>query len=123
MKEIVARKRRIVPARVAAAVVDGVVPIIIVIGDGAVPAAIVRFQGVMRPANARISAGDNNVLSGESQGPYLRCVRIVNPGLDRFRTLRERRPVFDWAGLRQVIMDTRIAFYSCHVRPRRQGFG
>jgi hypothetical protein len=43
VKEIIARKRRIVTARIAAAIMNGVVPIVIVIGVHAVPAAIVRL--------------------------------------------------------------------------------
>jgi len=123
MEEIVARKRRIVTARIAAAVVDGIVPIVIVIGRGSVPAAIVRFERVMRPANTGIGTRNNDVLPGESQGPYLRCVRIVDPGLDRFRNLGVSRRFFDWAGLRKVVVDERIAFHSRHLRPSRQRFG
>jgi len=43
MEEIIARKRRIVTARVADAIMNGVVPVEIVIGVHAVPAAIVRL--------------------------------------------------------------------------------
>ena len=43
VKEIIARERRIVTARIATAVMNGVVPIVIVIGVHAVPAAIVRL--------------------------------------------------------------------------------
>ena len=66
VKEIVAWKRRIVPARIADAVVNRVVPIVIVIGVLPIPAAIVRLKRIMRPALAGISAGHNNVLPGES---------------------------------------------------------
>jgi hypothetical protein len=62
---IIARLLRIVPARVAHAVMNRVVPIVIVIGILPVPAAIVRFKRIMRPALTGISAGYNNVLSGE----------------------------------------------------------
>ena len=86
MEEIVARERRIVPARVADAVMDGVVPVVIVVGVHSVPAAIVRLKRVMRPANTGIGAGNNDVLPGESQRPYLRRVRVIDPWLDRFRT-------------------------------------
>ena len=43
VKEIIARKRRIITTRIAAAIMNGVVPIVIVIGVHAVPAAIVRL--------------------------------------------------------------------------------
>jgi hypothetical protein len=123
VKEIIAGKRRIVTARIPGAVVNGVMPIVIVIGRDSVPPAIVRFERVMRPANAGIRTGNNDVLPGEPQGPYLRCVRIVDPGLDRLRTLGVRRPVFDRAMLRKVVVDERIAFHSRHLRPRCQRFG
>ena len=65
VKEIVARERRIVPARIADAVMDGIVPVIIVIGILAVPPAVMRLERVMRPANAGIRVGYNDILSGE----------------------------------------------------------
>jgi hypothetical protein len=43
MAKVIARERRIVPAGIAAAVMDGVVPVVIVIGIHSVPAAIVRL--------------------------------------------------------------------------------
>ena len=43
VKEIIARERRIIAARVPDAIVNGVVPVVIVIGVLAVPAAIVRL--------------------------------------------------------------------------------
>lgn len=43
VEEIVAREWRIISARVSAAVMDGVVPVIIMVGVYSVPAAIVRL--------------------------------------------------------------------------------
>ena len=123
MKEIVAWERRIVTARIPGTVVNGIVPIVIVIGRDSVPAAIVWFERVMCPANAGICTGNNDVLPCESEGPYLRCVRIVNPGLDRCRTQGVRSRVFGWPGLRKVVVNERIAFYSRHLRSSRQRFG
>ena len=48
---VIAREKRIIAARVVYAVMDSVVPVVIVIGILSVPAAVVRFQRVMRPAN------------------------------------------------------------------------
>ena len=62
---VVARERRIVPARIADAVMNGIVPVIIVIGILAVPAAVVRLKSVMGPANAGVRAGNDNVLPGK----------------------------------------------------------
>ena len=61
---VVARERRIVAARVADTVMNGVVPVVIVIGVLSVPATVVRFQRVMRPANTGIRASNDNILSG-----------------------------------------------------------
>ena len=66
---VVARERRIIPARIADAIMDGVVPVVIVIGIHSVPAAIVRLKRVMRPANAGVRAGYDNVLPGKTQAP------------------------------------------------------
>ena len=62
VSEIVARERRIISARIAHAIMDGVVPVIIVIGVLTVPAAVMRLERVMRPANAGIRARYNNIL-------------------------------------------------------------
>ena len=96
---------------------DGVVPVVIVIDVHSVPATIVRLERVMRPANSGIRAGDNNTLSGETQCPHLGRVRVCDPRLDRGRL---RRRLLDTARLRQVVVDKRIAFHSCHIRPSCQ---
>ena len=120
MEEVVAREWRIVPAGVADAVMNGVVPVEIVIGVYSVPAAVMRLKRVMRPANTRISAGNHNVLPRESERPHLRCVRVTDARLDRLRTLEIRRRFSDRARLRQSIVDTRIAFHSRHIWPSCQ---
>jgi hypothetical protein len=43
MTVIVARKRRIIAAGISNAVVDGVMPVVVVIGHDSVPAAVMRF--------------------------------------------------------------------------------
>src|SRR5207245_2347898 len=70
VKVVVARKRRIVTTRVAYAIVDGVVPIEIVISVHSVPAAIVRLKRVMRPSDTSISTGYNNVLPDVTERPH-----------------------------------------------------
>jgi hypothetical protein len=70
----------------------------------------------MGPANASIGTGNNDGLSGESEGPHLRRVRVINAWLDRFR-LEVRRRIDGRAWLRKLVLDVRIAFYSGHVRP------
>jgi hypothetical protein len=64
MEEIVAWKRRIIAARIADAVVNRVVPVVIMIGVLTVPAAVVGLKSVVRPANTGISAGYNDILAG-----------------------------------------------------------
>jgi hypothetical protein len=119
MEKIVAWERRIVTARIADAVVNRVVPIIIVIGVLPVPAAIMRLKCIMRPALAGISAGHNNILPGEPERPDLWGVRVTDSWFDCSRSLRLRR-AFDSTWPRQIVMDKRIPFYSCHFRPGRQ---
>ena len=122
MSVVIARKLRIVAARVADAVMDGVVPIVIVIGVLPVPTAIMRLKRVMRPANTCIGAGNNNVLPSESQCPYLRRVGVNDAGFDCGRPVRLGR-TFNGPGSRQIVVDTRIAFHSRHVRPGCQCLG
>ena len=83
MAKVIARERRIVATRIADAVVDGVVPVVIVIRNHAVPTTVMRLKCVMRPANARIPASYNNVLSSETQRPYLGRMRVLDTRLDR----------------------------------------
>jgi hypothetical protein len=75
------------------------------------------------PAYAGIGTGHNNVLPGESKGPYLRCVRVIDARLYRFRTLEVRRRIDGRPWLRKLVVDFRIAFNPRYVRPRRQRFG
>ena len=73
----------------------------------------------MGPANASIGTGNNDVLPGESQGPHLRRVRVIDARLDRVRTLEVQRRIDGRAWLRKLVLDVRIAFYPRHVRPGR----
>ena len=103
---------------------NGVVPVIIVIRIDSVPAAIMRLERVMRPANAGVSAGNNNVLPGEPQRPDLGRMRVIDARLDRpGLQARLRRVSSIRSRLRQFIVDTRIAFHSRHVRAGRQCLG
>ena len=88
MEEIIARERRIVTARIAAAIMNGIVPIVIVIGVLSVPAAIMRLKRVMRPANAGVGARNNDVLPGEAERPDLRRVGVVDSWFDSRRRSR-----------------------------------
>src|SRR6476660_117787 len=100
---------------------NGVVPVVVVVGDHAVPTAVVRFKRVVGPANASIGTGNNDGLPGESQGPHLRRVSVIDARLDCGWCLRLR--YFHRSRLRQVVVDTWIAFYSRHVGTRGQRIG
>ena len=88
---VVARHRRVVAARVADAVMNGVMPVVIVVGGLSVPAAVVRLKRVMRPANTGIGASNHNSLAGETELPDLRRVRVIDSWFDRLRYPRLRR--------------------------------
>ena len=79
VKEIIAWERRIVTARIPGAVVNGVVPVVIVIRVQSVPAAIMGLKRIMRPPHASIGAGHNNGLPGEPERPYLGRMRVSDP--------------------------------------------
>ena len=98
---------------------DGVVPVVIVIGILAVPTAVMWLERVMRPANASVCAGYNNVLSGKTQCPYLWGMRVIDARFDCRGPLEVRRRLVDSFRLRKMILDVWIAFYPRHVRPRR----
>ena len=119
MEEIIARKLRIVAARITDAIVDGVVPVQIVIGVHAVPAAVVRLQRIMRPANTSVRAGNNNVLASIAKRPYLGGVGITDSRFDCGRHFRSIRHL-DGPWLREVVMNNRVAVQARYVRPGRQ---
>ena len=87
MSLVVARERRIVSANVTNTVMNGVVPVVIVIGVLSVPPTVVRLQGVMGPAHACVCAGDDNLLSCEPLRPYLWRMRVIDAGFNRGRLL------------------------------------
>ena len=78
----------LLPQGLANAVVNGVVPVVIVVGHCSVPAAIVTLKRVMRPANAGISGSDHESLAGKSARPDLRRVRVIDVRLNRIGSLR-----------------------------------
>src|SRR5207237_2812598 len=72
---IVARRERVRTAG-AAAGVNGIVPIEIVIGAHTIPAAILRLQRVMRPALARILISNYDACASEPHGPDRGSVHV-----------------------------------------------
>lgn len=91
MEKIVARLRRIIPARIADAVMNGIVPVLIVIGICSIPTAVLRFERVVRPANTGVRAGNDDGFSFESECPDVRRMRVINARLDRRRRARSAR--------------------------------
>ena len=83
MKEVVARLLRIVPARVAHAVVNGIMPVKVMIRVCSVPTSVMRLECVMRPANTGICAGDHDSLPFEPERPDIRRMRVDNSRFDR----------------------------------------
>ena len=92
MTVVIARERRIIATRICNAVVNGVMPVVVVIGRDSIPAAVMRLQRVMRPTLTGISSADRDSLTPEPQRPDIRCVRVTDVGLNRLRSLRWRRP-------------------------------
>jgi len=123
VEEIVARLLRIVPARIAYAVVDGVVPVKIVICVRSVPTSVMRLESVMRPTNTGICASNHDGLSFESQRPYVRRMCVNNSRLDRRRRAGLQRRLLDRASLRKIIVNVRIACDARHVWTGRQRLG
>jgi len=85
MTEIIARLLRIVPARVAHAIMNGIMPVEVMIGVDPIPAAIMRLKHIMRPANTSVCASNHDSFPFESKRPHIRRVRIGNSRLDRRR--------------------------------------
>ena len=85
---VVARKRGIVAARITGAVMNGIVPVVIVVGGHPVPAAVMRLDCVMGPAKTGVRSGDHNSLAGVAERPHLRRMRVIDPGLNGFGRVR-----------------------------------
>jgi hypothetical protein len=91
VEEIITGLLRIIPARISHTIVNGIVPVKIVIGVDAVPAAVMRLKRVMRPANAGVGTGNHDGFSLEAKRPYIRRVGVSNAGFDRRRSSRQQR--------------------------------
>ena len=125
MKEIVTRLWRIRAAN-AATGMNAVMPAKIVIRVDSVPAAVMRFERVVRPANTGIRAGNDNSLPSEPKRPDIRRVRVSNARLDRRRRRGAaglQRRLLDRASLRKVILNMGIACNARHVGASGQRVG
>src|SRR5690606_9441174 len=82
---VIAGRNSIQTAWVAACAnqgVDRIVPVVVVLGTAAVPAAITVLQGSMIPPVTGVLAGDHHALTTVSLRPGCRCVDAGNAPLD-----------------------------------------
>src|SRR5262249_51383970 len=126
MEEIITRFLRIVPARVACAVMDRIVPVKIVIGTRSVPPSVMRLERVMRPANACVGTGNDDRFSLEPERPNIRSVGVLDAWLDCRRCAGyawPQRRLFDGTSLRQLIINPRVTLNTPYLRKRSQRVG
>ena len=74
------------------AVMDAVMPVVIVIGVLSVPSAVVWQEGLMRPPDTGVRTSNDDSLSSESQVPHIRGMRVLDALLDRRRRSLYARP-------------------------------
>src|SRR5690606_26752477 len=80
--------RRTEATGIAAAVdqlVDGVMPVVVVAGLGAIPAAVLADQGIVVPEDAGVLSGDHHTLASEAGRPHLGRADAPAAPLDRVR--------------------------------------
>ncbi len=90
MEEVIARLWRVGTADTTAGM-NGVMPVVIVIARYPIPAAVVRFKRVMRPANTGIGTRHDNILAGKTKRPDARRMRVIDSRFDRLRSPGLRR--------------------------------
>ena len=79
---VVVAGHRAVRAADAAARVDRVVPVVVVVGRGAVPAPVVRLERVVRPAHPGVLVADHDSLPRVAERPDLGRVDLRHARLD-----------------------------------------
>ena len=86
MPVIVAGGRRIHAAATAVSSgVDGIVPVVVVVGRRAIPAAVLALQRGVIPLVAGVLPADHDPLAGEARGPHIRRVDFGDVPLDGVR--------------------------------------
>ena len=137
---IAGRGRSETAGRIECASGDGVAPVVIVAGDTAVPAPVLRAQRRMVPLVAGVLATDHHALAAITQRPDLRCAHPAHAPFHRLHggrltlrlphglrhsgtDLRVRRQRHDIVTLRQPLQDLRRGVDLHHVgdpeRPMR----
>ena len=91
MTVVIARERRIIAAGISNAVVNGVMPVVIVIGRDSIPAAVLRLQRVVCPTLTSICAANCDSLASEPQRPDIRRVRVGDVRFNRLRSSAQRQ--------------------------------
>lgn len=123
VEKIIARLLRIVPAGIANAVVNGIMPVKVMVRVCSVPTPVMRLKRVMRPANTSVCAGNYDSLSSKPECPDIRRVRVLDSRFDcrrRARSAGSQRRLLDRALLRKIIVNHRIALNTRHFRPSSQ---
>src|SRR4029077_2226382 len=88
MTVIIAWKSRIIAAWISNAVVNGVMPVVMVISRDSIPAAVLRLQRVVCPTLTSICAANCNSLASKPQRPHIRRVRVGDVRFNRLRLMR-----------------------------------
>src|SRR6266487_3133774 len=91
-----------------------VVPVVVVIRHGAIPATILIFDCRVIPTIASVGAADDHVLACKACGPYFGRANKSDTALDCFRTVRSLcsgRWWFVWK-----VFDARVAFDAADFR-------
>ena len=97
-------------------------PVEVVIGRDAIPAAVLRFECIMRPPNTGIGTPNDDILSREALRPNGRGISVGDSRLDRRRRIRLQRRFQSRPRLRKRILNLRVALDACHVRASSQRF-
>ncbi len=110
---VVAGRGSVRPAD-AATRVNAVVPVIIVIRRGAIPAAVMRLERVVGPTDAGVSSADHDALPEEALGPDRGRFGVIDSRLDRGRGVRLLRQNDRKLGLGKT-PHLRVALDPCNI--------
>src|SRR6185436_12734129 len=99
--------------------VDRIVPVVIMISGGSIPATVMWFQRIVRPAHAGVLVAYYDSLPGEAQGPNWGSVHILHTPLDDRRFTRRDAKVRN----RWIFDPTSgsIGIHARHVRTSSEG--
>jgi hypothetical protein len=98
MEVVVTRLLGVVAAWVTHAVVDSVPPVVVVVCRGAVPAPILRLEGIVGPPHTCILGGDDDTLTGVAQCPHGRSIDVLHSPLGGVWAVGWVRGDCEWRG-------------------------